>query len=539
MLADRNTVVLLLPELILVAMATWIYVGGTITRSRTWWVLFALATYLATGLILLRGNAAAAELFASGSLSGPLILDPLGQTGRVLALGLGLLFTLLLAKSASRELASETCATVMLLTVGLMLVCRANSLVLLFLSLELISIPTYVLLYLGRADRASAEAAAKYFFLSILSSAMLLYGLSFLYGLAGVTLITAGQSGTQVVGIREALAALAATPEAAGSNVLLLLGLVLTFGGLAFKIAAVPFQFYAPDVYQGTTNVNAGLLATVPKMAGVLAMTRLLVVAVPATFQYAWQVMLVVAILTMTIGNVSALWQHNVRRLLAYSSIAHAGYMLIGFAVALAAAGSEPAGAADGVAAVLLYLVVYVLAAVGVFAALSYLGSERGEVNDLEELSGLGRTRPEIALAISVFLFSMAGIPPLAGFWGKFELFAGAVRLSGRTDSTAWVWFLALAVLAALNAAIAAAYYLRVVGVMYFRPPAAEIRGSGQGPLTAMLVCAVLVVAAGLLPTPLAQTAANAGRGLVGQRVETPRAASIGQREPARPARLQ
>ncbi len=534
MLADRNTIVLLLPEIILVAMAAWIYVGGTITRSRAWWLLFSLATYLAAGLIVWRSEGPVGEIFEAGSLVGPLILDPLGQGIRWLALLVGVLFTLIAGKTAAKEMASEVNATLMLVVAGLMLVSRANNLVLLFLSLELISIPTYVLLYLGRTDRASAESTVKYFFLSLLASAMLLYGLSFLYGMAGVTLIAGGQGEQQqVTGIREALASLAATPRAAEQNILLLLGLVFTFGGLAFKVAAVPFQFYAPDVYEGTTNVNAGLLATVPKIAGMVALVRLLVVAIPDTMEYAWQVVLVVAVLTMTVGNVSALWQNNVRRLLAYSSVAHAGYMLIGLAVALAFASIQSGTAASeavppdagplsaigqqaGVGALLLYLVVYVLAAIGTFAALSYLSNPGNELNDVDQLAGLGRSRPAIAFALAVFMFSLAGIPPLSGFWGKLGLFTGAIQLATDTQSPVWGWFLALAVVGVVNAAIAAAYYLRIVGVMFFRPAGRmEPTGEGNGPLGAVALCVLLLVFAGAMPAALMQQAEQAGQGLV------------------------
>jgi NADH-quinone oxidoreductase subunit N len=511
-LADRSTIVLLLPELILVAMATWIFVGGTITRGRTWWLVFSLATYAAAGFVMFRNDGIVLDQLPAGSLVGPLIIDPLGQGFRWLALLVGVLFTLAAGKTSAQELASEVFGTIMLIAVGLMLVSRANNLVLLFVSLELISIPTYVLLYLGRTERINAEATAKYFFLSVLSSAILLYGLSFLYGLSGVTVIAGGLSGGEDVGgIREALAALAPPTESADKITLLLLGLVLTFSGLAFKIAAVPFQFYAPDVYQGTSNLNAGLLATAPKIAGMLALVRLVAVAVPANSDYAWQVTMVVAVLTMTIGNVCALWQNNLRRLMAYSSIAHAGYMLIGLAVALAAD-----SIASGVTALVVYLVVYVLAALGTFAALAYLDGRSGDVSDVGELAGLGRTQPTVAALLAVFLFSLAGIPPLAGFWGKLGLFAGAVRLASDPGNVAHTWFLALAILGALNAAVAAGYYLRVVGVMFFQPPAGEpVSAGGRGPLIASIACALLILVVGLVPSTLVGGSERAGEGLV------------------------
>ena len=190
---------------------------------------------------------------------------------------------------------------------------------------------------------------------------------------------------------------------------LFLIGLVLVVAGLGFKIAAVPFHFYAPDVYQGTTNINAGLLAVAPKIAGILALIRLVLAIVPADVHVGWQLMWVLAIVTMTLGNVCALWQKNLRRLMAFSSIAHAGYMLIGLPVALASASS------GGIGATLLYLVVYVLAALGVFAALAYLSDDQREVSSVSELAGLARSRPWVAAALAVCLFSLAGFRPWLG----------------------------------------------------------------------------------------------------------------------------
>jgi NADH-quinone oxidoreductase subunit N len=265
-------------------------------------------------------------------------------------------------------------------------------------------------------------------------------------------------------------------------------------------------------VYQGTTNVNAGLLAVAPKIAGTAGLIRLLVVAMPLAADYAWQVALVLSMLTMTIGNVCALWQRDARRLLAYSSIAHGGYLLIGLAVGTGsvALGSNIAG---GAASMLLYVVVYALASMGIFTALAYLGSPRREVSGIDELSGLARTQPLAAAVLVVCLFSLAGLPPLAGFWGKLSLFSGAVYLAAanlRSPST--VWLVALAVVGGLNAAIAAAYYLRVVATMYFSPPTASPPRAegGRSALAAATICGLFVVAAGLFPSMLVGLAFHA-----------------------------
>jgi NADH-quinone oxidoreductase subunit N len=335
----------------------------------------------------------------------------------------------------------------------------------------------------------------KYFYLSILSSALLLYGFSLLYGLGKTTLI-AGSSAQP--GIREAIAALPASDPLAS---LVPLALVLVVAGLGFKLTIAPLQFYAPDVYQGTTSANAGLLAVAPKIAAIAALIRLVVVAIPAAAQFAWQVSLILALITMTIGNVCALWQRNIRRLLAYSSIAHGGYLMIGLAVA--AAGSVTSGGSfrGGVTAMLFYVFVYAIATMGTFAALAYLGSARRDVNDVDELSGLARSQPVVAGAMAIFMFSLAGLPPLAGFWGKFNLFASAVDLATSVPAGLGMWFAILAVAGVLNAAIAAAYYLRIVAVMYFqRENQCLVAGGGPTARLAAVLCAVLVVVIGALP---------------------------------------
>jgi len=335
----------------------------------------------------------------------------------------------------------------------------------------------------------------KYFYLSILSSALLLYGFSFLYGLGKTTLI-AGTTTTP--GVREALAAsLSGNPLAP----LAPLALVLVVAGLGFKLAIAPLQFYAPDVYQGTTSGNAGLLAVAPKIAGIAALIRLVVIAMPATAEFAWQLALILAILTMTIGNVCALWQTNIRRLMAYSSIAHSGYLLIGLATAAAASAAAPGAYRGGITAMLFYVLVYALATMGTFAAFAYLGSSRREVNDVAELSGLARSHSAVAAAIAVFMFSLAGLPPLAGFWGKLNLFGSAIELATSAPSGLARWFAILAVAGAINAAIAAAYYLRVIAVMYFQPAAEPVAAAG-GPSArvAALFCASLVILVGAWP---------------------------------------
>ena len=532
---STQTIWLLSAEIVLIATAVSIYLAGAFVDARKWWSWIALGGIIIAATALWsfgkadttsgpapsgsavpvadslplenaeEGNAEADDAETSG---GPVATDGLAYFGRWLALVLGALLVLLASRPLDTPGTPEYAGSLLLAVAGLMLVCGAGELVLMFVGLELISIPTYILLYLGRRDAACQESAAKYFFLSILASAMLLYGFSFLYGTTGSTDLSA---------IRVAMAQPGGA--AAGFATLGKVALVLILAGLGFKIAAVPFHFYAPDVYQGTTYPNAALLSVLPKVAGMVALVRIAVVAMPTppdVTPYAWLVVLVLSMLTMTFGNVMALWQENLRRLLAYSAVAHAGYMLIALAVAMVPVASR--GKWDGVSALLFYLCVYAVATIGTFAALEFLGrrpvggtSSRphpmgGQIEAVEELAGLGRTRPFLALAIAVFMFSLAGIPPLAGFWGKLVVFGSALSVDAGNllKGTLWPWFVALAVVGVLNAAVAAAYYLRIVAVMYFRAPLGVPRPrGGTGVWLAVTACALLILLIGVYPGPL------------------------------------
>lgn len=496
MYVEAKTLGFLGPEILLVAIATLLYVGGAFYRQRETWSVVALIGYLlAGGWLLYHGNGT-----DIAAVSGPVSANGMSLCLRILAVLFGLAFTLVAAQSADRALATENLGSLMLIVVGLMLVAAANELVLLFLGFELISIPTYVLLFLGRRDRATAEATMKYFYLSILSSALLLFGLALLFGMAGTTTI---QGTATIPGIREALLKSSAA-EASGALKSLLplapFALVLLFAGLGFKLTAAPFHFYAPDVYQGTTNANAGLLAVAPKIAGVVGIVRLIVIALPVASDYAWQAALVLAIITMTLGNVCALWQKNIRRMMAYSAIAHGGYLLLGLAAATGAVAFPTLNAEGGIAAMVSYVVVYSLASLGTFTALAYLGSSRREVQSVAELAGLGKVQPAAAAVIAVCMFSLAGLPPLAGFWGKLSLFMSALQLATAEGNVA-LGFTVLLVVGALNAAIAAAYYLRVVAVMFFQPATEEVPAAGgTAALVASLLCGALVVLAGIAP---------------------------------------
>jgi len=470
----------LTPEFVLIAVAMLIYTAGLFCDLRRGWKWIG-AGGLATAAVALVWSQQTAP-----PEGGAIAADPLACYIRWLALGMGILLVMSICRPAAKG-TSWHIGSLLLAVAGLMLTASAADLVLLFASLELISIPIYVLLWLGREGPDSAEATAKYFFPGILASAMLLYGFAFLYGMTGSTNLGAAA---------EALA----NPAGVSGNfgAFARLALVLVFAGLGFKIAAVPFHFYAPDVFQRTTHGNAALLSTVPKAAGFVAMVRLLGPAMANAEPGAWRIILLTVVLTMTLGNVLALWQDNLRRLLAYASIAQTGYILMGLAAATAMAETTPGG---GIGAMWFYLCTYAIATIGTFAALEYLGRVERSLDNIDELAGLARTRPAIAAVIAVLMLSLTGIPPLAGFWAKLFVFRSTldVGMPGLRP-----WFVALAIIAALNAVVAAVYYLRIVRVMYFRVPLGTPKAEGgRGPWLVAVLSAAMVILIGILPGPL------------------------------------
>jgi NADH-quinone oxidoreductase subunit N len=368
----------------------------------------------------------------------------------------------------------------LLIVSGVNLTAAANDLVGLFLALELVSIPTYVLLFLPRRDTPAQEAVTKYFLLSIFSSALVLYGFSYLYGTTGTTNLTAMHN------------ALWSEQAATGRPPILVIALVTVVAGLCFRITAVPFHFYAPDVFQGAPTGGAAMLSFVPKIVGFVALLRIL--ATPAlevmpSEGLRWSLagegmsmLWLLSVATMFLGNLMALVQTNIKRLLAYSSIAHAGYMLVGLTV-----GRRGAGPADGIEALLFYLAVYGAMTVGFFSVLLYLGRPGRRVETVDDLAGLSQSHPAVALLAVIFLFSLTGLPPTAGFFAKLNLFLAA--WSQGTTASRW-----LALLLALNAAIGAWYYLRIVATMYLQPRAAATKeeSSVEIPVLAGMVLCVL-----------------------------------------------
>ena len=386
----------------------------------------------------------------------------------------GLVILLSMDYLAERGLESgEYYVLVLLSTVGMMLMTSAGDLIVVFLALELMSLSLYVLAGYFRARLTSGEASMKYFLLGAFASSFFLYGLALVFGATGTTnLDRIGAAG--------------------GHDFLLLVGFALLLVGLGFKISSVPFHMWVPDVYDGAPTSVTALIATGSKIAAFAALIRVLVTAFRGA-QPDWAMLLWgLAAVTMTVGNVVAIAQSNLKRMLAYSSIAHVGYMLVGLV----------AGGSLGTGAVLFYLLVYTFTTAGAFGVILLLERVGDESVSLADYAGLAQRRPALAFALSLFLLSLVGVPPFGGFVGKFYLFGAAVR-SG---------YIGLAVIGVLNSAVAAYYYLRLIVYMYMREPEAALPApvpSFAGGL-ALAVALVGVVVLGVMPAPfidLAQAA--------------------------------
>jgi len=370
---------------------------------------------------------------------------------------------------------------------GGMLMVGATDLLMIFLGLEILSISAYVLAGFMRRRVESGESALKYFFLGAFSTGFLLYGIALVFGATGTLhLATIAQRATS-------------------GNVLLLAGLGLLLVGFGFKIAAFPFQVWTPDVYQGAPSPAAGFMAAAVKTASFAAMLRVLIVAF-GPLQGEWGFLLYyLAIATMVFGNFGALVQTSIKRLLAYSSIAHAGYLLVGVSAVL----RSPE---EGVGAVLFYLLAYTVMTVGAFAVVAHVSRGRADADALDAYRGLARRHPWLAAALALFLVSMAGLPPLVGFVGKFALFAAAVKAQ----------LVQLAVIGILTSAVSVYYYIRVIYLMYMTRPedGAAIAEAPAGDMpgrAALVVAGVLVVLLGIVPQKLLVWAEQGAAMLLGK----------------------
>jgi NADH-quinone oxidoreductase subunit N len=448
----------LLPELFLSMGGTVLMMVAAFTGRRG----SALVNWLAVALLLI----ATAALIGAPSHAGP-VFDGLVTEDLFASFGKAIIFpAAAIAIIAAHgwfergtEHASEYAVLIVFAAVGMGVMVSASSLVALYVGLELQSLASYVLASYRRTDERSAEAGLKYFVLGALASGILLYGISLLYGFTGTMSFT---------GIAAAFAR-------GAPSLGLLFGLVFVLAGLAFKASAVPFHMWTPDVYEGAPTPVTAFFASAPKAAAVLLATRFCVEGLgPATD--AWrQIVIFAALASIFLGAVAAYGQTNIKRLLAYSSINNVGFAMIGLA----------AGGARGASSVLFYMAVYVVMTLGAFLCVLWMRDEEGRpVESIASLSGLAQTRPAFATAFAIFMFSLAGIPPLFGFWPKLVVFRAAIA-SG---------YVALAVAGIIGTVVGAYYYLKIVKIMYMDEPVeryARPREPVQGLLILMAALAV------------------------------------------------
>jgi NADH-quinone oxidoreductase subunit N len=454
-----------LPELIWCGFGMLIMLLQPFTRSRAFFTSLALVGAAAGTLSILVGPSGTA-------FTGLIQKDSFSIFFHLLIGGVVCLVVLAAEPYLQRENldAAEFFALVLFATAGMGVLASAQELLTAFVGLEMSSISSYVLAGYRRDSLKSSEAALKYFLLGSFATAFFLYGIALVYGVTGTTFLDR-------------------MADTEPTQILLKLGLALMLIGLGFKVALAPFQVWTPDVYEGAPTPVTALFSAGPKAAAFALLLRIFAVVPAATHFWFWAFW-ILAVLTMFAGNLGALVQTNVKRLLAYSSIAHAGYILVAFAAVTAlAGGQEDLGPIPAYAAVLFYLLSYALVKVGAFTIVSQLGGKGEKLVTLDDYSGLAERQPVAAAVLSLFLLSLLGLPVTAGFFGKFYVFKAAVHSN-------LIW---LAVLMAINSVIGAYYYLRVMVVMYMREPSAEMKAAGPVPFPVSVNIVLLVTAAGTI----------------------------------------
>jgi NADH-quinone oxidoreductase subunit N len=470
-------IVTLLPEFVLgvggmMLLLIGVYGGAKVQPIMSWLAIAVLAgagvvVFLSTGREVAFNGAFVADDFAR-------FVKALALAGAALVLVMGQGF---LAREKMARF--EFPVLVVFAVLGMMLMISANDFLVLYMGMELQSLALYVLAAFDRDNLRSTEAGLKYFVLGALSSGMMLYGISLIYGFSGHT-------GFEAVAI---------AVKGSGVSIGIIFGLVFLAAGLAFKVAAVPFHMWTPDVYEGAPTPITAFFAASPKVAAMALFLRAFMVAFPDALEQWRQIVVFISILSMIIGAVAAIGQNNIKRLMAYSSIGHMGYALIGLAV----------GTAAGVEGVLIYLTIYLVTNIGAFVCI--LAMRRGDkmVESISDLAGLAQTRPALAFAFAMIMFSLAGIPPLAGFFAKFYVFLAAVQAG----------LYPLAVIGFVASVIGAYYYLRIVKIMYFDEPAPAFeRDIGTGNWIILGAATVFTVFYFVLPGPLIDTAMHSAAAL-------------------------
>jgi NADH-quinone oxidoreductase subunit N len=472
----QHDLLTLLPELILAVGAMAALLIGAVRGDK--------ATKFLSGLIVLLMAVAAYFMLAAPDATafhGAFVVDGFSRFAKALILLSAAVCTTMAQSFADDEgrVRFELPVLIALSTLGMMLMVSASSFISLYLGLELQSLALYVLAAFNRDSARSTEAGLKYFVLGALSSGMLLYGVSLIYGFTG----TVDFSGV------------AAAVKASGVGIGLIFGLVFLIAGLAFKLSAVPFHMWAPDVYEGAPTPIVAFFSSAAKVAAFALFIRAILIPFPEAIHQWQQIVVVVSVLSMALGAVAAIGQENIKRLMAYSSIGHMGYALLGLA----------AGTQLGVQGMLFYLVFYAVTNLGVFVCIQAMRRDGEAVETIADLAGLARTRPRMAFALAALMLSLAGLPPLAGIFAKIYVFLAAVEAHLYIP----------AVLGFLASAVGAYYYLRIVKVMYFDEPARpfdRVMGRGMGAILAL--SSLFTILFVFVPGPLVDAAGIAAQAL-------------------------
>jgi NADH-quinone oxidoreductase subunit N len=474
----QTDLLVLLPELILAIGAMGLLLFGAITGEKS-------ATVVSWGAIALLAAAGVATVMGpehATAFHNAFIADGFSRFAKVLILA-GAALSILLADEffSSVQLSRFELPVLMLLaTLGMMLMVSASSFLSLYMGLELQSLALYVLAAFNRDHLRSTEAGLKYFVLGALSSGMLLYGISLIYGFTGST----------------DFAAIAAVTHAGPPGLGVIFGIVFLISGLAFKVSAVPFHMWTPDVYEGAPTPVTAYFATAAKVAALCLFLRAILTPFPDLIHQWRQIIVFISVLSMALGAFAAIGQTNIKRLMAYSSIGHMGYALLGLA----------AGTSLGVRGVLIYLAIYVFTNLGVFACIQAMKRGGKAVENISDLSGLARTDMRLAVLFSMLFLSLAGLPPLAGFFGKFYVFLAAIQAG----------LLIPAVLGVLSSTVGLVYYLRVVKVMFVDEPAEAFDGNlGIGSRTIMVVSGLVALLFIFAASPVITAADAAAKALL------------------------
>ena len=465
-----------LPEILLAAGALALVLIGAFRGEKSFGLINTLAFLMLAfvGVLIATQDAATVSAF-----NGAFISDSFGRFMKIAVL-IGSAVTLMISGDYLKATGSqqfEFPILVALSTLGMLLMISAGDLIALYLGLELSSLALYVVASFNRDSVKSTEAGLKYFVLGALSSGMLLYGASLVYGMTGSVSFS---------GIASVLKD--------GTSLGVIFGLVFILAGLAFKISAVPFHMWTPDVYEGAPTPVTAFFAAAPKIAAMALLVRVVEQAFPHITGQWQQIIVFIAIASMGLGAFAAIGQQNIKRLLAYSSIGHVGFALVGLS----------AGTAGGVEGVAIYMAIYLVTTLGTFGCVLAMRREGGYVEDIDDLAGLSKTHPMMAFILAMLMFSLAGIPPLAGFFAKWYVFVAAVEAK----------LYALAVIGVVTSVVGAYYYLRIVKIMYFDEAKAPFLPMSAAIRLVVGVSGVFVLAFWLYPAPLVTRAVAAAQSL-------------------------